>query len=126
MLFRHAGRYLLSGGALTLGGYAAIIFLTAVCKADPYWANFGVYVAGVVVSYWLNARIVFKDSLDTKSFLKFLLSFCLAYGANLVTLAVALDHLHWPHWFSQLIATGVYCCVHFGLSRAFVFKWKPD
>ena len=124
MLFRHVARYLLSGGALTLVGYAAIIFLTSVCGVDPYWANFGVYVAGVVVSYWLHARVVFRDRPEVSSFLKFLLSFCLAYAANLAALAVALDRLHLAHWLAQLIATGVYCCVHFSLSRAYVFKWK--
>lgn len=124
MLFRHAQRYLLSGGALTLVGYTAIIFLTSVCRADPYWANFGVYIAGVAVSYWLNAWIVFRDRLNVRSFLKFLFSFCLAYTANLVALSFTLERLHLDHWMSQLIATGVYCCLHFGLSRAYVFKWK--
>lgn len=126
LIFRHAGRYLLSGGALTIVGYAAIIFLTSVCGANPYWANFYVYIAGVLVSYWLNAKVVFLDRPDVMSFLKFLFSFCIAYAANLFALSVSLDWMLLDHWLAQLIATGVYACVHFGLSRAYVFKWQSE
>ncbi|MBV5327767.1 MAG: GtrA family protein [Chlorobium sp.] len=124
MFLRQAGRYLLSGGMLTVVGYAAIILLSTVFGLDPYWANFYVYVAGIIVSYWLNALIVFRNRPNVISFLKFLFSFLIAYAANIIALAVALDWMHLGHWLSQLLATVVYSCVHFGLSRTYVFKWK--
>lgn len=124
LLVRHAGRYLLTGGMLTIIGYVSICLLTSLWGIDPYWANFDVYLAGVVVSYLLNARFVFRNRLDVISFLKFLFSFCVAYLANLFALALSLDWMLLGHWLSQLIATVVYTCVHFGLSRAYVFKWK--
>ena len=124
LLIKHAARYLLSGGALSIFGYASIILLTSEFGVDPYWANCFVYVSGVIVSYWLNARVVFRNELDTRSFLKFLFSFGFAYAANLLALSLTLNHLHFPHWLSQLVAMVMYSCVHFCLSRAFVFKWK--
>ncbi len=114
----------MSGGMLTIVGYISIILLTSEFGINPYWANFYVYLMGIFVSYYLNARMVFGDRLYALSFLKFLLSFFLAYMANLSALAFSMDYLLLGHWKSQLIATAIYACVHFTLSRAYVFEWK--
>lgn len=125
MLFvKHAGHYLVSGGMLTIVGYVLIILLTSGLGINPYWANFYVYLAGVFVSYYLNAKIVFNDRIHFLSFLKFLLSFLVSYSANLLVLAFSMDFLLLGHWESQLIATLVYACIHFVLSRVYVFEWS--
>ena len=124
LLVKHAGRYLVSGGMLTIIGYVLIILLTSYFGINPYWANFCIYLTGVFVSYYLNAKIVFGDRLHSLSFLKFLLSFLISYLANLSALAFSMDFLLLEHWESQFIATVVYACIHFMLSRVYVFEWK--
>ena len=126
LLFLHTSRYILSGGTLTIFGYGAIILLTSIFKMNPYWANFIIYVAFLMVSYWLNARVVFHDTPDIMSFLRFLFSFFLAYTTNLIVLSITLNKMHIELWVSQLIATAAYSCVHFSLSRAYVFKWESE
>lgn len=121
LLIRHASRYMFFGGMLTLVGYASIVLLTHVFGISPYLANAGVYIAGILASYWLNARLVFADSIRATSFIKFLISFLIAYFANLFVLAVGLDWLHLNLWQAQFVATAVYAVVHFFLSRKFVF-----
>lgn len=124
LIVKHAGRYLVSGGMLTIVGYVSIILLTSDFGINPYWANFYVYLTGIFVSYYLNARIVFGDLIYALSFLKFLLSFFISYLANLFALVFSMDYLLLGHWKSQLIATAIYTCIHFVLSRAYVFEWQ--
>ncbi len=123
LLVKHAGRYLVSGGMLTIVGYASIILLTSGFGINPYWANFYVYLTGIFISYYLNAKIVYGDRLSIVALSKFLLSFLISYSANLFALSFSMDFLLLGHWQSQLIATAVYACIHFVLSRAYVFEW---
>ncbi len=119
----HARRFLLTGGALTIVGYVAIVLLTTLFKLNPYIANISVYSAGVVVSYWLNAKIVFKDHLRIKSFIWFLCSFAVSYFANIATLIFSLKVLNLDVWISQLFAVMAYSSAHFLIGRTYVFQW---
>src|SRR4051812_46146566 len=70
-----AMRFAMTGIVLTAFGYALIVSLTTIFGVGPYLANFLVYGAGLFFSYWVNARLVFRDRTRLKSFVKFLLSF---------------------------------------------------
>ena len=84
----------------------------------------GVYIVGLTISYWLNARVVFRDNPDPMSFLKFIFSFCIALTVNLITLSITLNKMQFSYWISQLIAIAAYSSVHFILNRTYVFRWK--
>ena len=116
------GRYALSGGLLTVVGYCCILALTHLSGISPYSANLVVYLVGFFVSYWLNARIVFRKSPGAASFLRFVGSFALAYGANLLALSTSLEALKLGQWLAQLLATMIYVLVHFTVSRTYVFR----
>lgn len=123
-LIGQAGRFLLAGGALTIVGYLAILVLSLVMGVSPFAANAIVYFLGLIVSYFLNAKYVFKDSAQFASFAKFVGSFLIAYLANLFVLAIVLNRLEMPVWVSQLMATATYAAVQFGLSRSYVFQTR--
>ena len=115
-------RFVAVGGLITTAGYASILALIALFGVDPYVANFAVYIAGLVISYGLHATFVFRGRTGTRSFVRFLVSFGVAYLANVATLTVGLKVLKASMWTSQLAAIAVYAVLHFLLSRAYVFE----
>lgn len=115
------GRFLIAGGtntALTLALY--------------YWLNLFIhyqlayglaYVAGVIISYFLNARFVFEATPCWRSFFSFPLIYVFQLLLNIVLLRLLIEVLGWPEWFSPLVVIVLGIPVIFLLSR-YVFK-KP-
>ena len=114
-------RFAVTGILITTFGYVMMVSLTTAFGVGPYAANFLVYTGGLFFSYWVNARLVFRDRTRLKSFMKFLLSFVVAYLANLAILVLGLKVMLLNLWISQLLSIAVYAAVHFTLSRTFVF-----
>jgi putative flippase GtrA len=124
-LYQQAWRFVVSGGFLTLFGYAAILLLTQWAGMDPYWANGLVYLIGMLVSYGLHAKVVFAGEIGIASFFKFLLIFSIAYFANVWVLFISLDWARLAHWQAQLLASAAYSLIQFSLGRIYVFR-RPN
>ncbi len=78
---RRFSRFLLVGGANTVVTY--IIYLGFI-EFMPYWGAFSIaFVAGILLSYVLNALLVFEVGLDRAGLTRFPLAYLFQYCAGL-------------------------------------------
>ena len=118
------GRYAVSGVANTVVGVAAIYALTW-WGLSPYLANVLGYATGLMFGYFNARSYVFRFSgHHRRGAVRYLLSFAVCYGLNMVALAVGLEWLGWPAWVSQGTGIAVHTTLMFWLSRTFVFRQR--
>jgi len=80
-------RFLLVGIVNAISGYTLIILLYSLLNFHFYIANFFGYLFGLIISFILNRKFVFKAKGKIKfQFLKFLFSFFLSYFLNIFVL----------------------------------------
>ena len=80
-------RFCLSGLVNTAVGYAIVLFLLYV-NADPYLANGSGFLAGLVISFFLNKAFTFgrRNQVHRKEVMGYALAFLGAYSVNLLAL----------------------------------------
>ena len=116
-------RFLIAGTINTAVSYAA------------YWALLGVvgyrvaftlaFVLGIVVSYCLNARFVFRQPLRLRAFAKFPLVYGAQYLLGLAIVSLCVEWLGLPAVIAPLLALVVTIPVTYVLSRAVIVSRKP-
>jgi putative flippase GtrA len=118
-------RFLSSGVANTLAGFA-VIFLLMALGARPVVANVAGYAVGLALSFMLSRRFVFSGtgSLHGEAG-RFLVAFAIAFAANLATLQILIDRLNTDPVVAQILSAGTYTIAMFLLSRWFVFRQNP-
>ena len=83
-------RYLAAGGVNTAVTYAAYLLLLRVM---PYeWAYTIVFVAGIVLAYALQSRLVFEVGASWRTFLKFPLAYLLQYAVGAIGIRLLVEH----------------------------------
>lgn len=81
---REFARFLLVGATNTLFSYVLYLLLLAFLG---YLTAYSVaYCAGIVLSYFLNVRFVFKESVSLATFLKFPVVYVIQYALGAATL----------------------------------------
>ena len=119
MLLTSPVRFVLVGAANTAFTLAVILALQTF--TGPYVANAIGYVAGLALSFVLNARWTFSQSrLRGSQAVRFLVVFLFAYGANFATLRALLLSGVGAN-LAQLLAMPIYTAVFFVLCRVCVF-----
>lgn len=119
-LARQLGSYGIVGAINTGLGFAVIAALTS-AGFDPLLCNVAGYAAGLTTSYLLNRRFTFDARRKPGGKRAFVVSFAVAYLANLAALYLALPlttHALLP----QLLGMVVYNVVFFLLMRVWVFR----
>ena len=119
------GRFGLAGIANTLLGYGVILAGLFAGLGD-YMANALGYTVGLLVSFLLNRRYTFglRGSVERAEVMRFLLAVGIAYGGNLVVLAVGREVLGPDHAIVHLPAIATYTVVFYLLSARFVFAGR--
>lgn len=117
-------RYLGSGVLNTAVGFA-VIFLVMWLGMPPLAANVAGYAVGFVLGFIVSKKLVFRSngSLAGESG-RYLVSFAVAFLANLGVVAAALSLTALDPYAAQFIGAGVYTACMYLLSRLFVFT--PD
>jgi len=115
-------RYLAAGGVNTAVTYAAYLLLLRVM---PYeWAYTIVFVAGIVLAYALQSRLVFEVGAAWRTFLKFPLAYLVQYAVGRIAMHLVVER----GWLSERAALLVALCLTvplgFVLSR-YVFRARP-
>jgi putative flippase GtrA len=119
-LLQQMARYGLVGVANTAVGLGTILALQNLAGIDPFAANPIGYAVGLATSFLLNRIWTFRArDRAAERLVRFLLAFGVAYGANLLTLALLIE----PAGASaaQICATVVYSVLFFVLCRAAVY-----
>ncbi|MBK6736541.1 MAG: GtrA family protein [Haliea sp.] len=85
-----------------------------------YWLAF---MGGILLSFWLNSRWVFRAAINWKTFLAFPLVYLFQYGFGAVLLHILVEMLSMSEWSSPLVVVLCSVPVTFLMSR-FVLKGK--
>lgn len=115
-------RYLGSGVANTLIGFA-VIFLLVSLGVGPFASNALGYASGLSVGFFLARYVVFQS--DGNLFAqgwRYILAFILSYFANLATLFICVNQFEAEKYTSQILASGTYIALMYPLSRWIVFR----
>ena len=118
-------RFLLVGIVNAITGYTLIILLYRLLNFNFYLANFFGYLFGLIISFILNRKFVFKARGKINSqFLKFLFSFFLSYFLNIFVFYVCSEFINLDYYLALLIASCFYSVSFFILCNFFTFKKK--
>lgn len=116
------GRFLVVGVANSVLGYAVIFGLMLGAGWSPEVSNVSGYALGLTVSYVLNRSFTFRSrAKHLGEVSRFLIVFGIAFGLNLIVLALCVRVLGVADWISQIIAGVVYVASSYLLNRNFVF-----
>jgi putative flippase GtrA len=108
-------RYVAAGAANTLATYLAYLLLL---RWMPYAVAYSVvYVAGIALSYFLNARWVFRTAGSWRSFLLYPSVYGVQYLVGLAALYLVVDGLGLPRELAPLIATAATLPLGFLMTR---------
>jgi putative flippase GtrA len=115
-----AVRFLLSGGTNTAVSW--LLYLLLITISVPYTLAYSVAFAfGIVFTYYLNTRWVFKVAMSWRSFLQFPLVYLAQYGLGMLLLILLVDMWHLPKAYGPPVVTLIALPLTFVLSR-FVLK----
>jgi putative flippase GtrA len=115
------GRFLVAGGINTAFSFSLyFLFNLFVHYQLAYWLAF---VGGILFSFWLNSRWVFRAEMNWKTFLAFPLVYLFQYGFGAVLLHILVEMLGMSEWWSPLLVIALSVPVTFVMSR-FVLKGR--
>jgi putative flippase GtrA len=120
--FGYLVRFVIAGGLNAMVGLGSI-FLLMYLGVSPVVANVMGYAISLAVAFF-TARVFVFRSVGRKGHdgIKYLASFLISFGANLLMLHICLEQLLLNKNISQLLATCAYVGTMFLLSRIFVFN----
>jgi len=118
LLTRYAG----SGAVNTIAGVGSIFILMKL-GASPVLANVGGYAIGLILSFALSKKLVFRsDGHVAAESLRFLVAFALCFAANLAVLHASVNLIGLNAGLSQLVAAASYAALMYFVARWYVFK----
>lgn len=116
-------RFLIVGVANTLVGLSVIYAAKYFFHAGDVVANAIGYGIGICVSFFLNSRWTFAyEGAVLPAVAKFILGTAVAYGANLLTVVVAIDYFGLNSYLAQAMGMPVYTVTAYVASRYIVFR----
>lgn len=116
-----AVRFLVSGSLNT--GVSWLIYLLLLATGIPYTLAYSfAFVFGVVFTYYLNTRWVFKVPMSWQTFLQYPLVYVVQYGLGLGLMYVLVSMLGVPEKPAPLLVTILSIPVTFVLSRLILKK----
>ena len=125
-LFFLLTRFGLVGVFNTLVGFGIVATLDVGFGVHPHVANAIGYGVGIVVSYLLNSRFVFRSTEQAAATApRFLMAAAAAFVLNQIVLHFAgglLGEHPWSRLAAQAMAAGSYTLTFFALCRLWVFK----
>lgn len=92
-------------------------------KAPAVFGSALGYVLASIVNYILNYFLTFsseKSHLEAAS--KYFTVLAIGWCLNLGLMSFFVEHLHWWHWYAQLITTAIGLCWNFGGSKLWAFR----
>lgn len=113
-------RFVLSGGLNTVATWLGFVVLVAWL---PYQLAYGiVYVAGIILSYFLATLFVFEHAPTVRGFFAFPLVYVVQYALSALALAVIVEYTAIPVKVSPLVVAIIVFPVTFVLSRVVVHR----
>lgn len=99
----------------TYAVYAVLLFLF------PYKVSYSLaYVSGILISYYLNSRLVFREPVSLLKFIKYPIVYVVQYLLGIAILYVAIDILGFSQWLAPLAVIVISLPITFFLSRLII------
>src|SRR6185369_15436910 len=96
------------GALATLLQYVVLVLLVHVGRLNPVAASASGYVAGGLLSYWLNYHYTFRStSYHARSMAMFGIVACVGLVLNTAIMAGLTSELHLYYLLNQVLATGI-------------------
>jgi putative flippase GtrA len=112
------------GALATLLQYLVLVLLVYADILNAVAASAVGYIAGALLSYWLNYHYTFRSTSDhARSMAKFAIVACAGLVLNTAIMAGLTSGLHWHYLLSQVLATGIVLIWNFAANRAWTFSW---
>lgn len=83
------------------------------------------YVAGILISYYLNTKFVFKEQFDSTKALKYPLVYLVQYVLGILLLYIAVVQMNVSKWLAPLLVVLLTWPVIYFLSR-FIIKGRAE
>jgi putative flippase GtrA len=116
-------RFIVVGLLNTMSTYVLYLLLMA---AMSYKLAYSIaYVSGILLSYYLNARVVFRSQLRIVKLIQYPTVYVVQYVMNILTLWVLVDYLSVPTALAPIIVIVATVPVTFVLSRLIVKDRPP-
>lgn len=115
-----AMRFLVAGAANTGATYA--LYLALLAWFDYNTAYAAAFVTGIALSYWLNARFVFRVAPSWRAFAAFPFVYVAQYLLGALVLNLAVRAFGVPHQYALLASIAVSIPVTFTLSRGLLLR----
>lgn len=115
----------LAGGAFNTAFGFAVILLLMKAGLPPLVANCGGYAAGLLVSFAVNRRFVFRGrGAVPQELRRYVMAFLVSFAANLATLEVLVRATPVDPYIAQLAAVATYVVLMFGFCQVLVFRQR--
>ncbi|MEQ8201769.1 MAG: GtrA family protein [Syntrophomonadaceae bacterium] len=99
----------------TYGLYAVLLFLFS------YKVSYSLaYISGILISYYLNSRLVFREPVSLLKFIKYPIVYVVQYLLGIAVLYVAIDLLGFSPWLAPLLVIAISLPVTFILSKLII------
>ena len=116
-------RFIIVGIINTFIGYCIIIILFHSIGLSYTSAYFLSYIIGLVISYFLTRNFVFFSQVNKdKEFIKFLISFAIAYGLSYLGLYILMENNLFSSHISFLLSMVTYSILFYLLNKYITFK----
>lgn len=87
-------RFLFVGVINTLSTYLLYLLLLFIFNYNVSYTIS--YIAGIVISFYLNSLFVFKEKVSFKKFVKYPIVYIVQYLINLIGLFILVEYFHFP------------------------------
>jgi putative flippase GtrA len=112
-----------AGGALNTAFGFAVIFLLMALGVAAVTANVSGYAIGLLLSFTVNRRFVFRaGGAISRELLRYSGAFLSSFVINLAVLQILIRYAQLNAFVAQIIATLIYVVMMFSLCRMFVFR----
>jgi putative flippase GtrA len=116
-------RYGIVGVLRTLLGFGLLYILSNVLGANYILSNIIVYSVGLALGFFLHKRWAFRSSRKWKiEIIPYLVSFALAYSANILTLILLAESFHIDHTISQGASMFVFIIISYLVNKLWTFR----
>lgn len=115
---REFGRFIVVGGINTVVTYIVYVALVAVLRYPVAYSV--TYVLGIVLSYYLNARFVFRRKLRATVALQYPIVYLLQYLLGLVLLYALVEIGHFSKLIAPIFALFITVPITYAASRCII------
>lgn len=123
-MLREVISFAVVGAMNTMIGFSVFLFGLYALNLSIFLSNALGYAAALTVAFFLSKKFVFGSKFNSNQveFVRFIMAFFVAFGANQVLLWVLSENSRFHDVIVQILSMSVYTFTLFAISKLFVFR----